>query len=121
MLLLSAAVLSSCTTSLSGALPTNGPVYPDRTHPPGSGSAFASVRANANCGEGWDGCYGKALGARTGTACAKQILWLAQWGDMSVETAARNGGISVLLATDYSYTSYLFIVFEERCVIAHGN
>lgn len=115
-------LLSSC-ESMGKSLPFNSIFGPDRTQPPGYGSAFTAVTSNVNCGTdtGWNSCREKIVGPLTGESCARQVLWLAQWGDMSLKAATQNGGITVVRAVEHSYTAYLSFVFEERCLIVHGN
>lgn len=58
-------------------------------------------------------------GAREGKACGKNILWLFATGDMSVESAKRNGGINNI--TSITTETNNMIVMSEVCTVVRGN
>lgn len=58
--------------------------------------------------------------SKKGEACATNVLALASTGDMSVETAKRNGGITKVSSIDYSQFSVLGI-FAKTCTIVTGE
>lgn len=91
----------------------------------GTGSLFSSYKANFNCWHGEKGsCVGKdgpkAVGSKTGEACASNILGMILTGDMSLEAAAQAGGISKVASVDYSYTNVLGF-FAKACTIVNGD
>ncbi len=90
------------------------------------GSLYQGYKANFNCWHNADGsCVGKdgpkAVGSKTGEACATSILGLILTGDMSLEAAAAAGGISKVASVDYSYTSILVGVMQKSCTIVNGD
>ncbi len=94
--------------------------------PPGSGSLYTNVKANFNCWHGEEGsCVGengpKVAGSKTGEACASTILMLFTTGDMSLKTAASNGGISRVASIDYGWTNILGSVYMKSCTIVNGE
>ncbi len=65
----------------------------------------------------------EASGSRTGEACAWNLLRLVAVGDVRVETAKRNGGISSVSSID-SQTFELIPywgVFTRYCTVVTGN
>lgn len=58
--------------------------------------------------------------SKKGESCATNVLAIASTGDMSIETAKRNGGITKVAAVDYSQFSVLG-VFAKTCVIVTGE
>jgi TRL-like protein family len=94
--------------------------------PPGSGSLYTNVKANFNCWHGDEGsCVGengpKAAGSKSGEACASTILMLITTGDMSLKTAASNGGISRVASIDYSTMNVLGSLYMKSCTIVNGE
>lgn len=68
------------------------------------------------------GPLGPASGKETprrGEACAQVFLALFAWGDASIETAKRNGGIREVATVDHS--SFNLIGFGSFCTIVHGS
>ncbi len=59
-------------------------------------------------------------GSRAGEACVKSILGLVATGDASIETARRNGGITMITSVDVSFANYLG-VFSKYCTIVRGH
>ena len=57
--------------------------------------------------------------AKTGESCARVFLALFAWGDASIETAKRNGGISEVTTIDHK--SFNFIGFGSFCTIITGS
>jgi len=94
--------------------------------PQQGGSLYSSVKGNWNCNLPDEAsCVGqsgpKAAGAKTGEACTSQILGLIQTGDMSLKTAASNGGISQVASIDYSQTRILGSLYGQNCIMVNGN
>ena len=90
-------VLSGCATARS---PVTGFWYTD-TH--------SAVNATSN-----------QAGNRVGEACASSILGLVGTGDASIESARRNGGITMISSVDDKAKSILGI-WAEYCVIVRGR
>ncbi len=59
-------------------------------------------------------------GSKVGTATATSILGLVATGDASIETAAKNGGITSIKNVDYHSTSVLGI-YSSFTVEVHGD
>lgn len=64
---------------------------------------------------------GARPGPKRAEACAMGVLGLASWGDMSVETAKKNGGITKVGTLDYRTTDILAFVFQKHCTIVTGE
>jgi hypothetical protein len=58
-------------------------------------------------------------GSKEGKACGQNILGLIAKGDMSVETARKNGGISKITSVDKTVKN--MIVVSDVCTIVRGN
>ncbi|MCM2278015.1 MAG: TRL-like family protein [Oligoflexia bacterium] len=59
-------------------------------------------------------------GNRIGEACASSILGLIATGDASVESARRNGAITLIASVDETYQSY-FIFYSKFCTVVRGR
>ncbi|MCM2322106.1 MAG: TRL-like family protein [Oligoflexia bacterium] len=59
-------------------------------------------------------------GNRVGEACATSILGLVAQGDASIETARRNGAITMITSVDDSFTTYVG-VWSKYCTIVRGR
>ena len=67
------------------------------------------------------GQLGNAEVDNKGTACQKAILYLASWGDSSIETAKKNGGITKVGAIDYEQTGILGgYLYHSFCTSIYG-
>ena len=55
--------------------------------------------------------------AKRGEASTSNILGLVAWGDASVETAARNGGIKEIQAADYEFMSVLGVYSSYTTIV----
>ena len=97
-LALVAVVLSGCATGMRQ--PITGFLYSDVQSP----AAATSNQA----------------GNRVGEACASSILGLVATGDATIETARRNGGITMITSVDDSTTSY-FGIYAKYCTIVRGR
>lgn len=60
-------------------------------------------------------------GTRIGSACANAYVGLVAMGDASIETARRNGGITMITSVDESFRSYVFGAYQEYCTIVRGR
>ena len=60
-----------------------------------------------------------ANGTKTGRACAMNILGVFATGDMTVEAAKRNGGISHITSVTQEVNN--LIVMSEVCTVVKGN
>lgn len=61
-----------------------------------------------------------AIGSKTGTSCAKNILGLSASGDASILTAARNANIRKVTTVGYS-TDGIYLFYGKTCVIVTGE
>jgi hypothetical protein len=57
---------------------------------------------------------------RVGRASARSILGIVASGDASIQTAARNGGITEIHHVDYEASNF-FGVLAEYTVVVYGN
>ncbi|MEK7397079.1 MAG: TRL-like family protein [Candidatus Poribacteria bacterium] len=69
--------------------------------------------------------YGMAIssnqaGNRVGEACSKSFAGIIAVGDSSIETARRNGGITMISSVDEHINSFLG-VFAKYCIIVRGR
>ena len=60
------------------------------------------------------------LGSKSGEASAKTILGIVATGDCSLQTAAKNGGLTKINHVDYRYKNILGIV-QETTVVVYGE
>jgi hypothetical protein len=61
------------------------------------------------------------LGSRQGKACITSWLQLFTYGDASIRTAAAIAGIKEIRAIDYEVHRYFSFIYEEFCIIVHGE
>ena len=57
------------------------------------------------------------IGKKVGTAKATVILGLVFGGDYSVQTAAKNGGISKISTVDVKHKNILGIIMSHECIV----
>ena len=98
LLLVSAVVLSGCATATM----------------PVSGLLFANVKAPLTA------TASPEKPTRVGRASTRSILGLIASGDASIQTAARNGGITEIHHVDYESQNF-FGVLAEFTVVVYGN
>ena len=81
-----------------------------------SGCAYVNVKAplDVNLDQ-------TQLGAKTGTAEARSVLWLFAWGDASYAAAAANGGITTLRHADQEVFTVLFGLYTRWRVVVYGD
>ncbi len=60
-------------------------------------------------------------GPKQGQTCASGVLGLAAWGDMSIDTAKKTGGITRVDTVDYSQMSILGVVYTKHCTVITGE
>jgi TRL-like protein family len=60
-------------------------------------------------------------GPKTGQACTQGVLALASWGDMSLEAAKKNGGITRVDTLDYKTMDILGVIYQKHCTIITGE
>jgi hypothetical protein len=78
-------------------------------------TGFAYTDLNAGMG-----ATSNQAGNRVGEACGTSILGLVATGDATIETARRNGGITMISAIDEKFDSVLG-VYSKYCVIVRGR
>lgn len=61
------------------------------------------------------------LGSRQGRSCIVSWFQLFTTGDASIRTTAAIAGIKEIRAIDYEIERYFSFVYEEFCVIVHGE
>lgn len=62
---------------------------------------------------------GTPVSEKSGKAEVMNILNLFSWGDGSIETAAKNGGIQTIESADYEYFTVLGL-FHKYTTVVHG-
>ncbi len=62
---------------------------------------------------------GRGKVTKTGEACSLHYAGVYATGDASIETAAKNGGITNVVSADYHMTNQ--IVMGKFCTIVRGN
>jgi hypothetical protein len=60
-------------------------------------------------------------GPKQGKSCASGVLGLAAWGDMSLDSAKKAGGITRVDTLDFSSMRILFGVYVKNCTIITGE
>lgn len=70
--------------------------------------------------QGGVGATGNQTGNRVGESCAQSILGLAAFGDASIETARRNGGITMISSVDGRAEGILG-VWAKYCTVVRGR
>ena len=60
--------------------------------------------------------FGK--GKKEGRACGRNLLYILAEGDISIETAKKNGGISTITSVNKEIKNY--VLFSEVCTIVRG-
>lgn len=60
------------------------------------------------------------LGAKTGKASVRTVLWLVAWGDASAAAAAQDGGIKTIRHADYEFVSVLGL-YQSFTTVVHGD
>ncbi|MCG8392263.1 MAG: TRL-like family protein [Pseudomonadales bacterium] len=98
LMLVSAVVLSGCATA---TMPVTGLIY---------GNVKAPLTATASTEKP----------TRVGRASTRSILGVIASGDASIQTAARNGGITEIHHVDYESQNF-FGVLAEYTVVVYGN
>ena len=58
-------------------------------------------------------------GTKEGKACGRNILGIFSEGDMSIEAAMKNGGISQISSVDKTVNNMIFL--SDVCTIVKGN
>ena len=61
-----------------------------------------------------------AITAKQGEASSVCILGMVSFGDVSTQTAAKNGGLTTIQHLDYKYFNVLGI-YQKTTVVAHGE
>jgi hypothetical protein len=64
---------------------------------------------------------GVRAGKKSGSACAEGYLGLVSTGDMSLETAKRNAGITRVDTLDYQTTGILGGIYIKNCTVVSGE
>ncbi len=83
------------------------------TRAPLTGALYSDVKAGENV-------TSNSGASKTGKSCATSILGLVATGDASIETAARQGGITKISYVDGQSTTILGIV-ATYCSEVHGE
>ena len=60
-------------------------------------------------------------GAKRGEACSMGILGVAAFGDASIDTAKKAGGITDIHSVEYQATAVLGFVYVQTCTVVYGN
>ena len=60
------------------------------------------------------------VSTKKGTSSGFNVLGIVSVGDLSYETAAKNGGIKVIHSSDYEYLN-VFFLFQKTTVNVYGE
>ena len=60
-------------------------------------------------------------GPKAGESCAMGVLGVAAWGNMSLDAAKKQGGITRVDSLDYRVMDILGVVFQKRCTVITGE
>jgi hypothetical protein len=60
------------------------------------------------------------VGGKTGESCATSILGVVATGDATVDSAAKQGGITTISHVDHKVMAVLG-VYAEYCTVVHGS
>lgn len=66
------------------------------------------------------GATSNQVGNRVGEACATSYLGMVAMGDATIETARRNGGITMISSVDETTNSVLG-VYAKYCTVVRGR
>ena len=62
-----------------------------------------------------------AKNTKSGEACSYGVLWLAAFGDQSIETAKKNGSIQKVASVEQRIMAVLGSVFQMNCTVVTGS
>src|SRR5215831_644502 len=97
----------------SGCMHINNQGYP-------VGVIYSSTVAPSTVDRAEVGGDGKTA-PKTGRACATGILGLVAFGDASLDTAKKAGGITSVHSVEYEGTGFLGFIYSNACTIVHGT
>lgn len=60
-------------------------------------------------------------GPKAGKACASAVLGMAAWGDMSLDSAKKSGGITRVDTVDFSAMAILGYAYVKNCTLITGE
>lgn len=104
MKLMKFAIIAVCAAWLTGCATAAAPTV---------GLWFTDVKGPVDAGEG-------TATAKTGQACAKNLLGLVAQGDASIEAAKEAGGIDRVTTVDHKTTSILGL-YAQFCTVVYGE
>ncbi|OGV50386.1 MAG: hypothetical protein A2X49_12065 [Lentisphaerae bacterium GWF2_52_8] len=108
--LLFLAVMSMMLFAVTGCLRGVDPVQPP------DGMIFAEYKAPLD-----PSANNKEFGSKVGRATHKAYVFnLVSVGDMSLKSAAANGGIKTVKHVDYEYKNVLYF-YQETTIVAYGD
>ncbi len=86
-----------------------------------SGCSTSPVSGAVNVAK-WDGAISNPgiNSTKTSKACAQSVLGLVAFGDASIETAKRSGGITKVATVDHE-TFNIFYFFGQYCTVVYGE
>ncbi|GIW23707.1 MAG: hypothetical protein KatS3mg068_2714 [Candidatus Sericytochromatia bacterium] len=61
------------------------------------------------------------LGSRQGKSCITSWFQLITYGDASIRSASAIAGIKEVRAIDYEVKRYFSFIYEEFCIVVHGE
>ena len=97
-----AIALSGCTTT-APFMPSSGALYTNNKAP---------LQLGYNNTE---------LGRKVGQATSHSFAYLFAFGDTSVQSAAKDGGIKIIKHVDYEFTNVFFGIFTKTTVYVYGD
>jgi hypothetical protein len=86
-----------------------------------SGCSTSPVSGAINVAK-WDGHISNpgVPTTKTSRACAQSVLGIVAFGDASIETAKRSGGITKVATVDHE-TLNVFYFFGQYCTVVYGE
>jgi hypothetical protein len=104
MKLMKFVMVAFCVTWLTGCATAAAPT---------AGAFFTDVKGPVHSGEG-------TSTAKTGQACAQNLLGLLAQGDASIDAAKKDGGIDRVTNVDHKTTTILGL-YAQFCTVVHGE
>lgn len=77
---------------------------------PATGFVFTDAK-------GPGGMTNNTIGTKTGTSTCRSILGLIAQGDCSIETAAKNGGITKVATVDFKVNNILGLIASTEIIV----
>lgn len=67
------------------------------------------------------GQIGNAVASKTGRSCSHAALYLAAWGDSSIETAKKKAGITKVASVEHEVMGIGAVLYHRHCTVVQGS